>query len=261
MSPSELLSLDLLSVFVPQRHPTCTKHAPKRHKAIAGRRLRDETMFHNVKKHLTKLNCLGHHTNVSTNDARPQPSPQQSEDNISVKRSKGGFRNPLSRSKSIRRDSNSKSKPLDKPSLDHPPNTAPLQANWQGSQEMLGPQGGNTRRGKSAERAVASESDENNMAAKKKQPKDKISGVFVSGSKNVMSKAVSGGGSLLNRLGKMGRSTSSSEREIPDSEYKLKIINKPLVEQTRITRISKTADSCRDKTEFWMPSLPWRCIE
>jgi hypothetical protein len=39
------------------------------------------------------------------------------------------------------------------------------------------------------------------------------------------------------------------------------VINLPLVEQTRITRISKKIEASKDKTEFWMPSLPWRCIE
>ena len=76
-----------------------------------------------------------------------------------------------------------------------------------------------------------------------------------------MSKAKTGGNAFFNRLGKIGRSSSNHEREIPDSEYVLKIINQPLVDQTRKTRISKQLGDCKDKTEFWMPSLPWRCIE
>lgn len=76
-----------------------------------------------------------------------------------------------------------------------------------------------------------------------------------------MNKAKSGGGNLLNRLGKIGRANSNHGKEIPDSEYLLQIINLPLVEQVRITRISKNLGSCRDKTEYWMPSLPWRCID
>ena len=119
---------------------------------------------------------------------------------------------------------------------------------------------GKERRGKSAERAIASES-EDNLLQEKNHVKEKDKVGFVSGSKNVMSKAVSGGGNLLNRLGKIGRSTSNTEKEIPDSEYVFKVINLPLIEQTRITRISKDLSNCRDKTEYWMPSLPWRCIE
>lgn len=116
------------------------------------------------------------------------------------------------------------------------------------------------RRGKSAERAIASGSEEH-LPRDKPPVKEKHQGGFVTGSKNAMSKAVSGGGSFLNRLGKIGRSTSNHEREVPDSEYVFKVINLPLVDQARITRISKDLGSCKDKTEYWMPSLPWRCIE
>lgn len=118
-------------------------------------------------------------------------------------------------------------------------------------------------RGKSAERAVVSESDEIMPEARHSQAKEKEkekSG-FMAGSKNVVSRATKGGGNLLTRLGKIGRSGSSTEKDIPDSEYVLKVITLPLVEQTRLTRISKDLSSCRDKTEYWMPALPWRAIE
>ena len=118
---------------------------------------------------------------------------------------------------------------------------------------------GKDKRGKSAERAVASESEEN--LPHQRTGSREAKGGFVIGSKNVMSKAVTGGGNFFNRLGKIGRSSSSTEKEIPDSEYVLKLINLPLIEQTRMTRISKELGNCRDKTEYWMPSLPWRCIE
>lgn len=39
------------------------------------------------------------------------------------------------------------------------------------------------------------------------------------------------------------------------------VINLPLVEQTRKTRIASRLEDSKDKTEFWMPALPWRCIE
>lgn len=86
---------------------------------------------------------------------------------------------------------------------------------------------------------------------------------FMSGSKNAATKAAKGSGNIFTRLGKIGRSSSNTDKDkdIPDSEYVPKVINLPLVEQTRITRISKDLGSCRDKTEYWMPSLPWRCIE
>ena len=64
-------------------------------------------------------------------------------------------------------------------------------------------------------------------------------------------------------FGKFSRSGSSQEREPPklDEDYVCKIINLPLVEQARRTRISKRLADSKDKTEFWMPALPWRCIE
>ena len=121
---------------------------------------------------------------------------------------------------------------------------------------------GKDKRGKSAERAVRSESDENIAAAgRAAASKEKEKNLTASGSKSAFSKAKTGGGNFLTRLGKIGRSSSSGEKEVPDSEYVLKVINLPLVEQTRKTRISKSLGDCRDKTEFWMSSLPWRCIE
>ncbi|KAF3762561.1 Rho GTPase activation protein, partial [Cryphonectria parasitica EP155] len=63
-------------------------------------------------------------------------------------------------------------------------------------------------------------------------------------------------------FGKGGRSASTTERDLVDDEhYVLKVINLPLVEQTRLTRISKRLEESRDKTEFWMPAFPWRAID
>lgn len=64
-------------------------------------------------------------------------------------------------------------------------------------------------------------------------------------------------------FGKLGRSSSNHERDhqIPKEPYHFKIIHLPLVEQTRVTRISSRLENSKDKTEFWMPALPWRCIE
>lgn len=64
-------------------------------------------------------------------------------------------------------------------------------------------------------------------------------------------------------FGKLGRSSSNHERElqIPKEPYEFKIIHQGLVEQTRLTRISSRLENSKDKTEFWMPALPWRCIE
>lgn len=81
--------------------------------------------------------------------------------------------------------------------------------------------------------------------------------------KGTSSKAADG----LNKAGKgifnkMGRSGSSNTREeVGDAHYSNTVINLPLIQQTRRTRIAKRLEDSRDKTEFWMPALPWRCIE
>ncbi|KAK7729265.1 hypothetical protein SLS53_009296 [Cytospora paraplurivora] len=64
-------------------------------------------------------------------------------------------------------------------------------------------------------------------------------------------------------FGKVGRSGSTTDKEpaVDDEHYVLKVINLPLVEQTRLTRISKRLEESRDKTEFWMPAFPWRAID
>jgi len=63
-------------------------------------------------------------------------------------------------------------------------------------------------------------------------------------------------------FGRITRSGSSNERElVTDDTYVCSTINMPLVKQARKTRIAKRLEKSRDKTEFWMPALPWRCIE
>ncbi|KAK7989081.1 hypothetical protein PG989_009396 [Apiospora arundinis] len=64
-------------------------------------------------------------------------------------------------------------------------------------------------------------------------------------------------------FGKGVRSGSTTEKEpvVDDEHYQVKVINLPLVEQTRITRISKRLERSKDKTEFWMPAFPWRAID
>ena len=80
--------------------------------------------------------------------------------------------------------------------------------------------------------------------------------------KNTSSRAAGG----LNKAGKgifakMGRSGSNTIITPEDQRYVCRIINLPLVEQTRKTRIAARLENSKDKTEFWMPALPWRCIE
>ncbi|KAH7328747.1 hypothetical protein B0I35DRAFT_473420 [Stachybotrys elegans] len=64
-------------------------------------------------------------------------------------------------------------------------------------------------------------------------------------------------------FGKSSRSANNLDREpvIDDEHYVLKVINLPLIEQTRLTRISKRLETSKDKTEFWMPAFAWRAID
>lgn len=63
-------------------------------------------------------------------------------------------------------------------------------------------------------------------------------------------------------FGKITRSGSTNEPELmSDDNYVCSVINLPLIEQARKTRIAKKLEDCRDKTEFWMPALPYRCID
>lgn len=81
---------------------------------------------------------------------------------------------------------------------------------------------------------------------------------------NLRGTAAKGAGALSKGLfGKSGRSGSTNEREavIDDEHYIMKVLNLPLVEQARLTRISKRLENSRDKTEFWMPAFPWRAID
>jgi len=84
---------------------------------------------------------------------------------------------------------------------------------------------------------------------------------FFSGLKNSSTKAadILRGG----LFGKGSRSGSTNERDpiVDDEHYVLKVINLPLLEQARLTRISKRLEDSRDKTEFWMPAFPWRAID
>ncbi|POS85613.1 hypothetical protein EPUL_004221 [Erysiphe pulchra] len=82
---------------------------------------------------------------------------------------------------------------------------------------------------------------------------------------NLKSQATKGAGALSKGLfGKGTRSSGNSidkPLDVDDENYELKVINLPLIQQTRLTRISKKLEDSRDKTEFWMPAFPWRAID
>ncbi|KAI0194574.1 hypothetical protein F4808DRAFT_337442 [Astrocystis sublimbata] len=116
-----------------------------------------------------------------------------------------------------------------------------------------------------AYREVPSNKENRNIKENRSQPpsiRDIGPSTFFSGLKNLHNRATE---NLTSKgfFGKSGRSASTTEREpvVDDEHYVLKVINLPLIEQTRKTRISKRLEESRDKTEFWMPAFPWRAID
>ena len=82
---------------------------------------------------------------------------------------------------------------------------------------------------------------------------------FLSGLKNSSTRAADMISKGLFR--KRGGGTMDKEPIVDDENYVLKVINLPLVEQARLTRISKRLEDSRDKTEVWMHAFPWRAID
>ncbi|KAI1813001.1 hypothetical protein GGS20DRAFT_503512 [Poronia punctata] len=124
-----------------------------------------------------------------------------------------------------------------------------------------------TTRNHSADRALRETSQNKEFRSDKENRshpssvKDGGGSTFFGGLKNSGTRAAD----MISKglFGKGGRSASTSAREptVDDEHYVLKVINLPLIEQTRKTRISKRLEESRDKTEFWMPAFPWRAID
>lgn len=55
------------------------------------------------------------------------------------------------------------------------------------------------------------------------------------------------------------RDEAEAQRAAITKNYK--VVNLPLDEQTRRTRICKRLEDCKDKTEFWLPAVAYRCID
>ena len=202
--------------------------------------------------------------------------PRVETENLSQRRAnnnKHKFPNILSRSRSIKTEEapalRTQTKPTRRnlaPTRDHVsptdnPQTAPLEQDPT-FREMMD----SSQRNRSADRMAVDSEDEapKPPSSSSAQGPGLLSG-FVDKSTKASSRAAGGinrAGKAGNRfLGKFTRSGSSHEREVVPEDYKFKVITLPLVEQTRRTRLKKHMDLARDKTEFWMPALPYRCIE
>ncbi|KAJ9645365.1 hypothetical protein H2199_003373 [Coniosporium tulheliwenetii] len=157
------------------------------------------------------------------------------------------------------------SKHIDVPGL----KTAPLEKDRSFRDMMMS----SAIRNRSADRQGAADSDDDRLSAPREGREgpllsnsfnEKTGSSFLSNIKHSGTRAADGIGKAGKGIfSKLARSGSSNEKEQPvvERDYVLRTIRLPLVEQTRKTRISKKLETSRDKTEFWMPALPWRCID
>ncbi|PCD40519.1 hypothetical protein FGRA07_01790 [Fusarium graminearum] len=142
-------------------------------------------------------------------------------------------------------------------------NSVPYKAGNQGSDRSLRDMMNSAVRNRSEDRAPRDTSS-TRRAQQNKEPKTQPSslnengGSFFNGLKSTGTRAA---GMLSDRFFKGGRGGREDKDALDDEHYQLKVINLPLVEQTRLTRISKRLEDSRDKTEFWMPAFPWRAID
>lgn len=140
------------------------------------------------------------------------------------------------------------------------PRTAPLQSRDRSFRDMMS----SAVRNHSAERSQARDGGGRPVGRGAQQGEQSMfpptpGGAFFSNLKH--SRAA---GIISNRLfggGSRHELPVVREPTVDDEHYVLKVINMPLVEQTRLTRISKRLEDSRDKTEFWMPAFPWRAID
>lgn len=151
-------------------------------------------------------------------------------------------------------------------SIEPPPRTAPLKSDHRA--RAFGGSNGTTPRNRSADRTL--QNDSKPIKKDNRQTQHMPLSQSFQGGSNLLSNIQQTGKGVGDRLGKAGkgwlgkitRSGSSVEREAaPPEEHVISIIHLPLIKQTRRTRIARRLELSKDKTEFWMPALPWRCIE
>ncbi|KAJ4268237.1 hypothetical protein NW762_002299 [Fusarium torreyae] len=143
-------------------------------------------------------------------------------------------------------------------------NSVPYKSGIQGGDRSFRDMMNSAVRNRSEDRAPR-DSSSTRRAQRDKESKTQPSslnengGSFFNGLKSSGTRAA---GMLSDRFfNKSGRGGREDKDALDDEHYQLKVINLPLVEQTRLTRISKRLEDSRDKTEFWMPAFPWRAID
>lgn len=195
------------------------------------------------------------------------------ESGVSSKKNKPRFANLLSRSRSIRLDDSSTNRIARRPStsfmkledsvkFQEPPRSATLRP------ERIPKGSGNVVAHNNTAQSPADLRKEKSLGASMvpSASLSQVSGAsaaLLSNIKQSSSGAAGRIGKAGNKFfGKITRSGSTNERDlVNDDNYVCSVINLPVIEQARRTRISKKLEGCRDKTEFWMPALPYRCVE
>lgn len=223
---------------------------------------------------------------MSGSDTSSQPLEGAASQSAPTKKTKQRF-GLLNRSRSIKTDDQSRPKPsapqrLDlssptatsnrDPQFSQPMKTAPLRNDHR--KRAFDDAIGSSHRNRSADRPpVPGERSLESFPPRNNRPGGSLatSNSFKDGTgTQLLSNLHQTGRGAADRLGKAGkgflgritRSGSNHERElVTDDNYTCSSINLPLVRQTRRTRIAKRMELSKDKTEFWMPALPWRCIE
>ncbi|KAF4448525.1 hypothetical protein F53441_8071 [Fusarium austroafricanum] len=173
-----------------------------------------------------------------------------------------------SRSNRDKEDTSPELKPASPPRQGNEPelqlNSAPYKSANPGGERSIRDMMNSAVRNRSEDRAPR-DSSSTRRAQRDKESKTQPSslnengGSFFNGLKSSGTRAA---GMLSDRFfNKSGRGGREDKDALDDEHYQLKVINLPLVEQTRLTRISKRLEDSKDKTEFWMPAFPWRAID
>lgn len=223
---------------------------------------------------------------TSGSDTSSQPLEGGASQSVPAKKAKPRF-GLITRNKSIKTEDQSRPKPsapkkLDlnspaakansDPQFSEPMKTAPLRNDYR--ERAFGESVGSAHRNRSADRPPnQGERNPENFPPRNNRPGGSLanSNSFKEGAgTTLLSNLHQTGRGAADRLGKAGkgflgritRSGSNHEKElVTDDNYACSTINLALVKQTRRTRIAKKLELSKDKTEFWMPALPWRCIE
>lgn len=235
-----------------------------------------DSAFHQQHQHITKGSVKSHSEPHLLSDKSESKGSKRERPN------KHKFGQILSRSKSVHREESPMSKqPMSEDDLAQNPmpadynlKTAPLEMKPQDTRfrDMIR----TSKRNRSAERAgTRSVGTHENARTPSKERRNPIQdpskdqpGHFFQNIRNSKSKASDISKAGKGFFGKLTRSGSSHDRDGAESQqdwnpdhYTPTIIRMGIVDQTRETRISKRLEMSRDKTEFWLPALPWRCID